>query len=142
MRHEDGCVQGGFGSARFILKNHSIATKLSKALVAFALSKTEEGKSYNLEHDLEEFAKHLFVEENQKYIDGLKEVGVADCLSVRNELREKSQAFEQELLKYSKAFEDFIQQYPLRPNSFYKGYFYNYLTNLKHIDQKGLHIAP
>ena len=105
--------------------------ELSKALVAFALSKTEEGKSYNLEHDLEEFAKHLFVEENQKYIDGLKEVGVADCLSVRNELREKSQAFEQELLKYSKAFEDFIQQYPLRPNSFYKGYFYNYLTNLK-----------
>ena len=61
----------------------------------------------------------------------MKEVGVADCLSVRNELREKSQAFEQELLKYSKAFEDFIQQYPLRPNSFYKGYFYNYLTNLK-----------
>ena len=42
-----------------MLINKVGANQISKALVSFALSKTEEGKSYNLEYDLEEFAKHL-----------------------------------------------------------------------------------
>lgn len=105
--------------------------ELSKALVEFSLTKTAEGKSYNLEHDLEEFAKHLFVEENQKYIQELKQVGIADCLAVKNELHLKTQVFEKELLKFAQAFEDFMQQHPLSAKSFYRGYFHAYLTNLK-----------
>lgn len=104
---------------------------LSKALLEFSLTKTEEGKSYNLEYDLEEFAKHLFVEENQKYIQELKEVGVADCLVLKNELNQKMQDFEKELLKYTQFFEDFIHKYSLNDKSFYRGYFHNYFINLK-----------
>ena len=105
--------------------------ELSKALVSFALSKTEEGKSYNLEYDLEEFSKHLFVEENQTYINALKEVGIEDCLAVKNELQQKIESFEQELLKYVVAFENFMAQHPLSPKSFFRGYFHAYMLNLK-----------
>ena len=52
-----------------LINKVGINTKLSKALVSFALSKTEEGKNYNLEYHIEEFAKQHFVEENQVYIN-------------------------------------------------------------------------
>ena len=112
--------------------------ELSKALVSFALSKTEEGRSYNLEFDLEEFAKHLFVEENQNYINVLKEVGVEDCLAVKNELQQKIDSFEQELLKHVVAFENFMEQQPLSSKSFFRGYFYAYMSNLKLFDAEKL----
>ena len=117
-----------------LINKVGINTKLSKALVSFALSKTEEGKSYNLEYDLEEFAKQLFVEENQVYINALKEVGIEDCLAVKNELQQKIDSFEQELLRHVLAFETFIAQHSLSPKSFFGGYFYTYMSNLKLFD--------
>ena len=108
--------------------------ELSKALVSFALSKTEQGKSYNLEYDLEEFAKHLFVEENQTYINALKEVGIEDCLAVKNKLQQKIDFFEQELLKHVVTFERFTAQHHLSSKSFFRGYFHAYMSNLKTFD--------
>ena len=108
--------------------------ELSKALVAFSLSKTEEGKSYNLENDLEEFAQHLFVEENLHHINELKQLEIQDCLDTRNDLRRKMDAFEKELLLHVCSFEAFMNKHSLTPKSFYKGYFHAYILRLKLLD--------
>ena len=107
---------------------------LSKALVAFALSKAEEGKSYNLEQDLEKFAKHLFVEESEPHIQSLKSVGINDCLEVKNQLQKEIAVFEQPLLDYAQQFSDFLHRENLEPNNFYHSDFYNYFDKLIALD--------
>lgn len=107
---------------------------LSKALVAFALSKAEEGKSYNLEQDLEQFAKHLFVEESEPHIQSLKSVGINDCLEVKSQLQKDITVFEQPLLNYAQQFLDFFRKENLEPKNFYYSDFYNYFNKLTDLD--------
>ena len=61
-------------------------------------------------------------------------MGVEDCLAVKNELQQKIDSFEQELLKHVVAFENFMAQHPLSPKSFFRGYFHAYMSNLKLFD--------
>ena len=48
-------------------------------------------------------------------------MGIEDCLAVKNELQQKIDSFEQELLKHVVAFENFMAQHPLSPKSFLEG---------------------
>ena len=58
---------------------------LTNALVNFALQKTEDGKSSNIERDLEEFAQQLFKEDVIDFIDG-KTLSIKDCMQIRKDL--------------------------------------------------------
>ena len=52
-------------------------------------------KSYNLENNLEQFAKHLFDEKSEKFISSLNDVSISDCLEVKNDLLSEIDVFEQ-----------------------------------------------
>jgi ATP-dependent exoDNAse (exonuclease V) beta subunit len=66
-------------------KISSSGGELSNALVNFALQKAEDGKSTNIENDLEQFSKQLFKEEISKYTAG-KTLNVKECILVRDNL--------------------------------------------------------
>jgi ATP-dependent exoDNAse (exonuclease V) beta subunit len=112
--------------------------ELSEALLAFALRKAEEGKSYQLEQDLAKFAKHLFQEEADVHIQSLKTVGVKDCLAVKEKLDKEMADFEEPIQQLGHAFQDFVREHQLVEKSFFQGDFYRYMTQLPLMDSEKL----
>ena len=115
----------------FLISRIGTNKEVSDALVAFALSKADEGKSYNLENALEQFAKHLFIEKSEKFITSLNDVSISDCLEVKNDLLSEIDAFEQLLLNKRKEFLAFCKTFNLGPKDFMRGAFYNYFNNFR-----------
>ena len=115
----------------FLISRIGTNKEVSDALVAFALSKADEGKSYNLENALEQFAKHLFIEKSEKFISSLNDVSISDCLEVKNDLLSEIDAFEQLLLNKRKEFLAFCKTFNLGPKDFTSGTFYNYFNNFR-----------
>ncbi len=115
----------------FLISRIGTNKEVSDALVAFALSKADEGKSYNLENALEQFAKHLFIEKSEKFINSLNDVSISDCLEVKNNLFSEIDAFEQFLLSKRKEFLNFCKTFNLGPKDFTSGTFYNYFNNFR-----------
>ena len=115
----------------FLISRIGTNKEVSDALVAFALSKADEGKSYNLENALEQFAKHLFIEKSEKFITSLNDVSISDCLEVKNDLLSEIDAFEQLLLNKRKEFLAFCKTFNLGPKDFTRGAFYNYFNNFR-----------
>ena len=62
--------------------------RLSDALVNFALQKLEDGKSYNIELDLEDFSEHLFKEQAIPFISS-HNISVSQCLNLKDQLLQK-----------------------------------------------------
>ena len=115
----------------FLISRIGTNKELSKALVSFAISKADEGKSYNLERSLEEFSKHLFSEKSEKFIDSLSQVSIADCLDVKDELNEEMIVFENVLLENRFEFLEFCKRHNLVAGDFTGKYFYNYFDSFK-----------
>ncbi|MDB0006755.1 UvrD-helicase domain-containing protein [Flavobacteriales bacterium] len=115
----------------FLISRIGTNEELSKALVSFAISKADEGKSYNLERSLEEFSKHLFSEKSEKFIDSLSQVSINDCLEVKDELNAEMMAFENVLLEKRSEFLEFCKRHNLVAGDFTGKYFYNYFDNFK-----------
>ncbi len=115
----------------FLISRIGTNKELSKALVSFAISKADEGKSYNLERSLEEFSKHLFSEKSEKFIDSLSQVSITDCLEVKDELNAEMMAFENVLLENRFEFLEFCKRHNLVAGDFTGKYFYNYFDSFK-----------
>ena len=100
----------------------------SNTLVNFAIQKAEDGKSTNIEHDLEEFTQHLFKEEASNYTDG-KILKVRECTQVRNDL----QLTKNRIAKKVKALADDVCDYfninGLTNDHFLRGTYYTHFAN-------------
>lgn len=115
----------------FLISRIGTNSELSDALVSFALSKADEGKSYNLESALEQFSSHLFSEKSEKFIDSLSSVSITECLQVKDEIANEMAAFEALLLDKRKAFLSFCNTYNLEASHFTRGSFFRYFDNFK-----------
>ena len=83
----------------FLISRIGSNPELSDALVAFAISNADEGKSYNLENALEQFSSHLFLEKSEKYIDSLRTVSTSDFMQIKDQIVVEMHAFENVLLQ-------------------------------------------
>ena len=68
--------------------------KLTKALIEFTESKTDEEKSWHIENDLKLFAKNLLTEEGSVYIDKLKNLTIDDFFGIKDSLTIELKKFE------------------------------------------------
>ena len=118
-------------SVSFLISRIGSNKELSDALVSFAISNADEGKSYNLETSLEQFSKHLFAEKSEKYIDSLRTVSISECMKIKDQLNSEMNAFDTILLEKRGHFLTFCKTNNLEPSDFYKGYFYSYFDNFK-----------
>jgi ATP-dependent exoDNAse (exonuclease V) beta subunit len=115
---------------------------LSNALVNFAIQKAEDGKSTNIERDLEEFAQQLFKEEVARYTHG-KILTVESCMQVKKDLQKNKQ----DLILRIKDLADrvclFFDMNGLTKNHFKSGTFYNHFTQkLGHDDDSKWCLTP
>ena len=122
----------------FLISRIGTNKELSDALVQFALNNADEGKSYNLENSLEQFAGHLFIEKSEKFINLLYGISISDCLEVKNDLLSEIDAFEQILLNKRKEFLSFCKKFNLGPKDFTRGTFYNYFNNFRKLSSDKL----
>ncbi|MBA3705324.1 MAG: UvrD-helicase domain-containing protein [Bacteroidetes bacterium] len=72
---------------------------LTKVLVEFAESKTDDEKSWHIENDLKNFAKNLLNEEGAVYIDKLRHLSIDDFFKIKDTLFFEIKKFESHLNK-------------------------------------------
>ena len=67
---------------------------LTKALVEFAESKTDDEKSWHIENDLKYFAKNLLNEDGAVYVDKLRQLKVDDFFKIKEIIQSEIKKFE------------------------------------------------
>ena len=75
---------------------------LTKALVEFTESKTDDEKSWHIENDLKYFAQNLLNEEGALYIEKLRSLGVDDFLKIKDTLQNEIKKFDSFISKIGK----------------------------------------
>ncbi len=68
--------------------------RLTKALVEFTESKTDDEKSWHIENDLKYFAKNLLNEEGAIYIEKLRDLSVDDFFKIKDTIQVELKKFE------------------------------------------------
>ncbi len=76
--------------------------KLTKALVEYTESKTDDEKSWHIENDLKEFAKNLLNEDGAVHIEKLKHLTVDDFFGIKDVLFLEMKKFETEVISFGK----------------------------------------
>jgi len=112
--------------------------ELSDALVNFAMQKAEDGKSINIEKDLEVFAAQLFKEEVSQFTDG-KLLSVKECMRVKKDLQKSKKDIAQKVDNLADRVCVFFDKNGFTKEHFNRGVFYNHFTiNLAKDDSKWL----
>ena len=100
---------------------------LSDALVNFALQKVEDGKSTNIESDLEEFSEHLFKEQAIPFISS-NSASISDCMDLRAQFLQNKSKISSDIKYLSDSAIAFFNQKGLTKSHFLRGSFYNHFT--------------
>ncbi|MCE3279851.1 MAG: helicase UvrD [Bacteroidetes bacterium] len=95
--------------------------RLTKALVEFTESKTDDEKSWHIETDLMKFAKNLLNEEGAVYIERLKELSVDDFFKIKEILFTEIKKFETFIVEEAKKANDLIVRSGLTSKQFFQG---------------------
>ena len=114
--------------ALLLSKMSDTGGELSDTLVNFAMQKAEDGKSTNIERDLEEFAKQLFKEEITQFTDG-KILSVKECMQVKQYLQKSKKDITLRVENLADRVCDFFDKSGLTKDHFNRGTFYNHFTN-------------
>ena len=109
---------------------------LSDALVNFALQKLEDGKSYNIESDLEKFSEHLFKEQAITFISS-STVSVSQCLNLKNQFIQRKSKIFLDIKQLSDDVITFFNKNNFTKNHFIRGTYFNHFTkNLQYSESK------
>lgn len=95
--------------------------KLTKALIEFTESKTDDEKNWHVENDLKNFAAQLLKEEGTLHIERLKHLSIDDFFTIKSELAAKIKLFENKIITESTKAKDLIKQSNIDINDFYYG---------------------
>ncbi|MDC0204659.1 UvrD-helicase domain-containing protein [Flavobacteriales bacterium] len=110
--------------------------ELSNALINFTLSKAEEGKSTNIERDLEEFTQHLFKEKADQFI-GSKSLSVHECMKVKKDVQKQKDDCKKKIQYLADKVCAYFDAKGLTKDHFISGTFYNHFTkNIVHEQDK------
>ena len=109
---------------------------LSNALINFAMQKADEGKSTNIERDLEEFSIQLFKEEVAAFTEG-KILTVSQCMQVKKDLQLDKDRIILKVESLADRVCIFFDANGLTKDHFLRGTFYKYFTeNVGHSEDK------
>jgi ATP-dependent exoDNAse (exonuclease V) beta subunit len=95
--------------------------QLTRALVEFTESKTDDEKSWHIEHDLKRFAANLLKEDGTLYIDRLRSLTLDDFFELRTTLVEEVKKFEEAVKEPARKANKLISMHDLDPAVFYQG---------------------
>jgi ATP-dependent exoDNAse (exonuclease V) beta subunit len=95
--------------------------RLTRALVEFTESKTDDEKSWHIENDLKQFAKNLLNEEGAVYIDKLRHLKTDDFFKIKDILFSEIKKFETSVVKEAEKGVQLIKKSGLSAKDFYYG---------------------
>ena len=113
--------------ALLLTKMSNTGGDLSDALVNFAMQKAEDGKSTNIERDLEIFSQELFKEEVAKYVDG-ELLSVSDCMLLKKDLQKTKNDIALKVEKLADKVCIFFDTNGFTKEHFNRGTFYTHFT--------------
>ena len=109
---------------------------LSEALLNFALQKLEDGKSYNIELDLEDFSEHLFKEQAIPFISS-NTISVTQCLYLKDQLIQRKSKIFSDIKHLSDHVITFFNNHNFTKDHFVRGTYFNHFTkNLQYSEPK------
>jgi len=100
---------------------------ISKSLVNFSLQKIDDGKSYNIQTDLEEFSVKLFDEQAIPFIMSHQE-NLSCPLSITNDLLERKENIIDGIKRISIESSDYFERFGFTKKHFLRGSFFNHFT--------------
>jgi len=100
---------------------------LSEALVNFALQKAEDGKSTNIETDLEDFSRNLFNEDAIPFISS-NSISVSDCMKVKDNLLKQRKKIISDIQSHSDLISKYFVTFSFTKDHFIRGSFFNHFT--------------
>ncbi len=95
--------------------------KLTKVLVRFTEDKTENEQNWNIEKDLQTFAKSLLKEDGQYQIEKLKKLTLNDFLKINKKILENIKKFEDSVKEKASIAIQLIHKNDVSISSFYYG---------------------
>ncbi len=95
--------------------------KLTKLLVDFTESKTDDEKSWHIEKDLAEFSKNLLKDENSSYLQNLKKLTIDDFSAVKKRIEKQIDDYENSVKKLATEAFELITKNNLTPTAFFQG---------------------
>ncbi|UJH90036.1 UvrD-helicase domain-containing protein [Antarcticibacterium sp. 1MA-6-2] len=112
--------------------------QLTKILVNFTLSKTDDDKSWDIAKDLFNFSKILLHENHIPYVSHLKNKSLQDYKDFSEKIKTAIAASEEGIAKISEDFFRIVESEALKKSSFNRGYVYEYFSKL---DQKNYKVT-
>ncbi len=109
---------------------------LTKILIAFALEKTDDNKSWDVTIDLLEIGKLLFKEDTQPHLKKLENKELDDFLEMQKGIRNKINLGHQQIKKMANKCLEIIEEKNLKFSDFTSSYFPKFLIQLKNLERK------
>ena len=104
---------------------------LSKSLIEFTLNKIEDGKSFDIQSDLEEFASNLFNEDAIPFLDS-NFISSDTCIQLRDDLLKRKTEVSKEIKDLSKTTDSYFKHHGFTKQHFLRGSFFNhFIKNLE-----------
>lgn len=94
---------------------------LTKALIEYTESKTDDEKSWHIENDLKQFAAQLLNEEGAMHAEKLKNLSIQDFFSIKDELAKQISLFENKIIAEANKAVAIIQKNNISSNDFFHG---------------------
>jgi len=110
--------------------------ELTKVLINFTLSKTDEDKSWDIARDIFTFSKILLYENHHKYVEALKNKSLADFHQFSVRIKNELKIIEGVLEKIAENFFAIVNNEGLEKMDFSGGYCYSYFQKLQQKDFK------
>lgn len=95
--------------------------KLSQFLIEFAQSRADESRSWNIEHDLQKFAKELFKEDAKPRLERLQKYSLKDFQILAQEIQIEIQKYENKILTAAEGANILIEKSNLQISDFKYG---------------------
>ena len=113
-----------------LIAKAGIDKKLTEILIAFALEKADDDKSWDISLDFYNIAKLLVNENDLRFIEDLKEKSLGDFKILKSGIKEKISNSEAKIIETSNSTLTLISECGLEPNDFSGGYLPKYFKNL------------
>src|SRR5690606_25416957 len=105
--------------------------ELTRVLINFTISKTDDDKSWDIARDIFTFSKILLYESHQKYVAALKGKSLKDFTQFSEKIKTEIETTEEHLDRISREFFEITEKEGLEKMDFNRGYCYAYFQKLQ-----------
>ena len=102
-----------------LISKIGVENDITNTLIDFSLEKTKEDKSWDISHDLNDFAKILLKDEDAKHFKNLNEKTIGDFLALKKKLTKNQKEIREQFQTISEKSLSIIDAENLKHNDFY-----------------------